>query len=661
MRSSQDRFRSILCAALVASVAGSATLACNARQVLPDSSVRRTRIDSVAAGLGPPTSVYRLPELTVVATRHPVAAAEAPTMIRQLDIENDARLRGGESLGEVLASNGFAVRPYGSTGVATLSLRGASASQTAVVLDGFRLTNAQLGQLDLSLLPTALIDNVEVMSGSASALYGSDAVGGVVHATTRSIAVQPTTITAGSGAFGERFASGAAGYAGSQFAVGGGVSFQQTDGDFPYVNHALLGSPEVRRENADRQTFSALTVAGYQSNAFDVDATLFAANVERGLPGQAFAAPTGERQSDSILRGSGRVTFYAGPLAMSAGSLIDFTRLRYRNDLLGLDQTGAVATYAGRVSANTHAGAIADVTLIAEGNVGSAEHPALIADASRINGALGASAVLERADVILYPAVRVDAYDASGNRSTLVANPKLGLNIRPLAAIPVHLKADAGRSFRMPTFNDLFWRDAGSSGNPDLLPERSWSSEVGAGWFGESRSAEVSAFARRTRDQIVWEQDDSGIWSPRNVGRVAARGFQIRTTATGSIAAARLSADLNYTFVHARDVSSPDEADRLRYTPAHVGAGNLSLEYGLLNAGVGIHGSGRRFVTTDGRESRPAYLVADAHVGASITISDVRSQLRLVLENALDTRYEVISGYPMPPRHIRFQLTTTIG
>jgi outer membrane receptor protein involved in Fe transport len=70
----------------------------------------------------------------------------------------------------------------GSGGAATVNLRGLGANRTLVLVDGKRQTpTTQAGTVDLNLIPPALIDRIEVVTGGASAVYGSDAVSGVVN------------------------------------------------------------------------------------------------------------------------------------------------------------------------------------------------------------------------------------------------------------------------------------------------------------------------------------------------------------------------------------------------------------------------------------------------------------------------------------------------
>ena len=68
------------------------------------------------------------------------------------------------------------------TGTATVDLRGLGAKRTLVLVNGKRfIPTSGDGTVDISGIPTALVDRVEVMTGGASAVYGSDAMAGVVN------------------------------------------------------------------------------------------------------------------------------------------------------------------------------------------------------------------------------------------------------------------------------------------------------------------------------------------------------------------------------------------------------------------------------------------------------------------------------------------------
>ncbi len=88
-----------------------------------------------------------------------------------------------------------------------LSIRGATFGQTLVLLNGMRLDDVQTGHFNLDLpIPLEMLSEIEVLKGSGSALYGSDAIGGVVNARTEPIDPGELRLLAGVGNFGQQHA-----------------------------------------------------------------------------------------------------------------------------------------------------------------------------------------------------------------------------------------------------------------------------------------------------------------------------------------------------------------------------------------------------------------------------------------------------------------------
>ncbi|HEX8387314.1 MAG TPA: Plug domain-containing protein, partial [Rubricoccaceae bacterium] len=215
-----------------------------------------------------PVEPDTLGTVTVSAARVAVDTHEAPVhaVVVGREALDDAAAR---SVADALAARTpVVVRRYGPGGLASVSVRGSGAQQTLVLLDGLPLSDPQLGQVDLSLLPAALVESVEVVAGAASGLYGSGALGGVVGLTTGG----PSGVRASAeaGAWGERRLSARA--------VGGRGAFQgvvaaeasRSDGDYAVPDPTLLGAPRVRREGFDtRQTsvYAAARAAGRHGRA----------------------------------------------------------------------------------------------------------------------------------------------------------------------------------------------------------------------------------------------------------------------------------------------------------------------------------------------------------------------------------------------------------
>jgi hypothetical protein len=93
-----------------------------------------------------------------------------------------------EFAGSVTTSNVSTSVSSGTAGVSNLNLRGLGANRTLVLLDGKRVVGSSLsgtdnngGAVDINSMPNGLIKCVEVVTGGASAVYGSDALAGVVN------------------------------------------------------------------------------------------------------------------------------------------------------------------------------------------------------------------------------------------------------------------------------------------------------------------------------------------------------------------------------------------------------------------------------------------------------------------------------------------------
>ena len=606
-----------------------------------------------------------LPAVSVVATRSQTAVALAPARVTVLGAEA-IESTGASSVADVLdARSAVFVRRYGAGGLASLSLRGTGASQTLVLLDGHRIADPQLGQLDLSLLPTVLLERVEILHGAGSALYGTDGVGGVIDLRTARPGRDRLALASTAGAWGERSLSGLAAVTRGTVSVLVAAETQTADGDFAFFDPNVgLDGATARRDDADRALHSVYArVELVPDGPTRGQLAAWVGAAERGLPGSVGSASQDERQWDRHLRVWGDVTSRLGPVALRAGGLVQRASLRYRNAALGLDDTGRTWIGSGEVEARALVHPAWVVAGGVTGGVGTAAHPNLRDDAreTRLGAFVHATGDLGR--VLLYPALRADVYLRSGRaeRTLAALSPRLGVNAQPVAGWPLRLKASAGLAFRAPTFNDRFWQPGG---DPDLRPERGWTADLGAAFERGGASAEVTLFASRLRDQIVW-QPTAGIYVPENLSRTRTLGIEASAERSGvRLGSATLDGGLIYTLTDARDRSRPGSTSyghQLRYVPRHQLKLHTGAAFALgpatrLRLDAGGRFTSTRPVRSDGSLDLPATFTLDGQLRLQHRFPHVAAALALALENALDAEVEVVRGYPMPPRHARLRL-----
>ena len=233
----------------------------------------------------PATPVMTLPEVHVVAPRPPVGSIPLPlatTILDRRTIESSGAAHAGELLRPVV---GLRVATLGGLGsFAPLSIRGSSGEQVLVLVDGRRWNAAQGGGVDLSDLPLENVDRVEVMRGGASALYGPNALGGVVNLITRPDApARDLEFRAEAGALGTRLFSGRIGGGRPRFSASLAGRLLESDGDYFLTDGA---GRRLRQSNAALRSGSVeggLTWRPDWVSRFDVSVSHYRA--EKGVPG----------------------------------------------------------------------------------------------------------------------------------------------------------------------------------------------------------------------------------------------------------------------------------------------------------------------------------------------------------------------------------------
>ncbi|HYE94744.1 MAG TPA: TonB-dependent receptor [Rubricoccaceae bacterium] len=611
-------------------------------------------LSAAAQPVAPDTT---LPEVTVTAARLALAPREAPARVTVLTAEAFAAA-GAATVADVLERRApLFVRRYGPGGLATVSLRGAGSAQTLVLLDGARLADPQLGPPDLALLPTVLLDAAEVLHGAGSALHGTDALGGVLHLRTLAAGTAGWRLETEAGAWGHRRLSGVASGQAGPLALVAAAEGLRTDGDFLFRDRSLIGEPLVRREGIDQRRASAFAAAGYARGPLDLRASLLLADAERGLGG---TDSVGARQWDRLARTwlDARHTARWGGVEVRAA--VHRGRLRYaspypptRPDALDETSHTTTATLDLQTTLTTLPGW--HLTGAAWVGLAHAEHPSLSEEAADRHAALALSAARTTGRLRLFPALRLDRYAPAGAARRLALSPLLGANLHLRESL--HLKASAGRAFRMPTLNDRFWQPGG---NAALRPERGWTVDLGLAWSSASLRAEVSAFAARARDQIVWRPTPAGYWAPENLVRTRTLGLEATAEATLPLGPRRaLDAGFAAALTDARDRSDPSApayGQPLRYVPRWTLSAWTGLALGGLRLDLHARAAARRFTTADASQSLPPYLILDGQARYTRAVGGVRATLGVVFENLTGLQYEVIPSYVMPPRHLRVRL-----
>lgn len=597
-------------------------------------------------------------QVTITAARVALPAATVPLRITRIEAAALSK-QPFASLSEVLARDGgFDVRTYGATGSAGISMRGTTTAQTLVLLDGFSLNHAQLGQTDLSLIPVSTLGSVEVLHGAASALYGSSAMGGTVYLNSAAKGSDGWTadFSGGFAAFGERAGR-------IQVTLNGGkyharLAFQRfhTNGDFPYTSSST--NSKEKRVGSARDDAGLMASIGGTFGKHELQLNAWHTLSDRGLPSPVGQVARNESQEDVLQRIWLTNRVKVGQSKIQMGLMAHETQIRYKNPTYQIDDLGITRALEGRLLGEQALSPRILIFVGIEGKHGTANHPNLVPNSHEKALAVFLSGLMKARQTSFFPALRLDRATMNNETATALTH-SLGLN-RPIIQLNgawLRAKASWGSVFRMPTFNDRFWT---FGGNPNLNPERGWQTDAGLVWEKRQTTVELTGFLHQIRDQIAWAPNESGNWQPQNIARVHAKGIEASGQTLFTITPI-FTAQLEgyYTYTQSTDQSDPVATSynqQLRYVPLHQAHFQLGLQRGGWQFSVGHRYNSERFTAADGSRSLPAFGITNLHLRRTTTQKNSRLSLQATLENATNTTYDIIDSYPMPPRFLRFSV-----
>jgi vitamin B12 transporter len=506
--------------------------------------------------------------------------------------------------------------------VGSLFVRGANPNATLVLIDGVRVQSATTGTTQVDQLMLDQIERIEIVRGPGSALYGADALGGVIQIFTKR----------GRGAGAPRLSVGGGNESTARFNVGYGGEIGDTRFDASVSGFRTNGFSALRTDasptvNPDddgyRNLSGAASLSHYFGERFQAGLSYYGTE-GRSEFDNAFSASRDDRQTGRSLVSAasafaeGRFTdFWTSRLSLGQGidrfrEYVDDSQTAkfethndqatWQNNLalapghnvvLGLDWLSQ------RVDATTaYSRTTRNVNSIFAGYTGQAGRHSF-----QLNG-------------------RVDSYSDFDDKSSAL----VGYGFQATEA--VRLTASWSRAFRAPSFNELFFPNFG---NPNLKPEDVTSTEVGVQYAQGAHLARISAFHADYTNLIAG-------FPITNVAQARVKGIEL--SYRGTLAATDVRASL--TLQDPEDTTTGEELIR---RAKQFGSLALGRAFGPLRIGAEMIASGPRFdndVFTFQRVKLPGYavfnLVARYDLGRSMSVG-------LRVENLFDKDYTLVDGY----------------
>ena len=487
-----------------------------------------------------------LGETVVTAERIPTTAMSTPADVAVITAE-DIEANHYADVAEALNHVPGVVMTNGASGNDQV-VRINGEERVVVMVDGERLNDDQGSMSRASATLTRIpsmkdIERIEVVKGAGSALYGSDAVGGVVNIITKKAKENRTQIDLNTGSWKthnyEIYNQGSD-IGGLSWTIAAGIQKrgyfyykdQQGDttkmGGSDYSNNGMSLNlrQKLKGDNSIGLRFAHRTMDG-GSPAYDR---------------WGYYGPAGEfySKNQQQIMNDVSVTYRFKEDTKLPGYLRYFNHYK-ANDFSGKFQTrlqGVDYQDGWRLDANNKIVAGAEWHRSDSSNKQSGYEGKNITTT-----ALYLQDSMRLADKwIFVPGVRMDHHNEFGTHWS----PKAALNYRPDRDTKIY--ASWGRVFKAPTADDLYYEDPWMHGNPNLDPETGHVETIGFSHaFGAGTSLDMSYFNSNLHDAIVWGADASGSWTPLNVYEEKKHGF---TLSWKQQISKPWSYELGYTYTH---------------------------------------------------------------------------------------------------------------
>jgi len=611
----------------------------------------RARFATLSLALGAALSAQaqsqlQLPNQVVTATRVATAVTDTIADVSIID-RATLELAGQTSLREVLSQQpGVQTASSGSyRSTAGIFLRGSVTSQTLVLIDGVRVGSATSGGASLENIPLSRIERIEILRGAASALYGPDAVGGVIQIFTREASPGlQMDASVGVGTDGQQQAG--ASLRGSDGALGYslGVSREKASG-ISVISNPISGS-----YNPDEDGFSSSSVDAKLSARLNrehaVSVSLLRSDSDYQFDSVPFPNPLGLTRITSEARA--KVGLANATLKWDA----QWLTLWHSTVTIGSSDEQSLADYfrladgafGGNTRFNTSRRQATwqnDITLgkdvlsvMLEGRNETVDSNTAYTVTSRdVRSALASYAVNRPAWNTLVVA-RNDDNSQFGNFNNwaLSGGYRVTDSMRAVASV--------GTSFQAPSFNQLYYP---GFGNPSLQPQRNRATELGLKYHLGSVSLGAVAYNNDIQGFIV---PTTNVQSSLAVLRGITLSGDVQTGDTGF--------SVSYDYADPRSYSAFAASNDLRLVRVARNMLNARVTHRLgdVNVFAELKLSGDREdnnLSFSGRDLLPGYTLLN--VGANWRVQ--KNVLLLArINNMTDAQYQLANGFSMPGRNL---------
>lgn len=440
------------------------------------------------------------------------------------------------NLAELLQQEaGIDIRRQGIYGMqADLYIRGGSFDQTLLLIDGIKVEDPQTGHHTLNIaLPLEVIKRIEIIKGPAARIFGQNAFTGAINIVTKTNGDLKNNVGFQLGSYNQQHATATLGKSLDNASV---------------MGHASINSSEGYRYNTDFQNQNYFLKSSFNTKTTPID--IIATFSERKFGGNQFYAINAKEQyeeTQSSLVGISTI--------IKRGDLKISPQLYWkRNQDMYLYIRNNPSVYRNLHISNKVGIQINSSYSSSFGVTGFGIDVAKVKmNSNRLGNRerwMGNFFLEHRFSLLdnkldVTPGVAVNYF----SEFDFNAFPGIDLGYRINDSFRVY--ANAGYTYRVPTYNDLYYVGRQDIGNENLVPERAISEEIGLKYFGNKLNASVAFFNRDSDNLIDYtKENEDDKWQSNNLKRLNSNGIEAQLSSPFKLGQYTQSLSLGYTYLN---------------------------------------------------------------------------------------------------------------
>ncbi|WP_264563450.1 TonB-dependent receptor plug domain-containing protein [Flavobacterium sp. N3904] len=538
-------------------------------------------------------------------------------------------------------------KEYGRGMTSTVSFRGTTASQTAVIWNGINVNSQLNGSADFNTFTAPDFNSISIKGGGGSVSYGSGAIGGTVHLSNDLVFRNKfeNDIRLDYGSFNTVSVNYKMTISNKKWSTQVGFSRNSSDNDYPYINQFTGDGKQRKNENGQYATTNLFANVGYKIKPNSV-VTFYSqtSNTDR---------------NNSLISESDSKTKYINTFSRN---LLEYstTNDRFTSNYKIAYLTELYQYYENNDSDDFSFGK--SESFIAKMDLGYTVLKSVklngILDYNRTKG-FGTSFGDNTRQIGAIAIKAVQKYNEKwqnelGLRKEISSDYEspflFSLGSSYIFNSFYNLKVNLSRNFRIPTFNDLYWQPGG---NVNLKPENSYQAEVGNVFSYKKITLSETIYFIKINDLIGWIPTNGSNWTPENTNRVNTYGSETILGWSNTYGKNNIALNASYAYTVSKNVET---GEQLIYVPYHKFNSNVSYSYNkwtatyqfLFNGAVSTPSAKYNLV----KEYWVSNLAMYYNLGSKYTYS-----LGLQALNLFNQNYQSISQRYMPGRNFTISLT----